>query len=166
MSDNLFTSKAREAELREKLEAAEARIKASQEQEPVAYANARSFNDHSFAVVRGKALQDDVPLFAQPIIPHELAELQRENSDLRTALKVSREEIAQDIVTLANEAIEIRKLLEESKVPEGWSISKLKTCYTLSHGNEVIATLAGPDAEKHATTIAAMLSAQPKEPKQ
>lgn len=38
----------------------------AEDAEPVAWANAKSFNDHSFAVVRGKVWDDDVPLYARP----------------------------------------------------------------------------------------------------
>lgn len=99
----LSASQAREAELREKLKvvtnlhaieqdmriaeeklrrAAEASIKASQEQEPVAYvtdwegSRRLSFHHPKIGAVT-------TPLYKQPPIPPELAELQRENAELK-----------------------------------------------------------------------------------
>lgn len=44
-------------------------------------------------------------------------------------------------------------------VPEGWRIIERANCYQLARGNEIVATLAGPDAEENAAKIAAMLAA-------
>lgn len=48
-----------------------------------------------------------------------------------------------------------------SAIPEGWKLVEKKTCFALLRGNDVIATLAGPDAEENAATIAALLEAAP-----
>lgn len=50
-------------------------------------------------------------------------------------------------------------------IPQGWRIVEKATCYQLCSGNEVIATLAGPDAEENAVIIATALSQQKAEPK-
>ncbi|XAI95230.1 hypothetical protein [Leptolyngbya phage Lbo-JY16] len=47
---------------------------------------------------------------------------------------------------------------ERVSVPEGWSIVEKPTCFALLEGNQVIATLAGPDAEENASIIAALLA--------
>jgi hypothetical protein len=43
-------------------------------------------------------------------------------------------------------------------VPENWRIVEKKTCYALMCGNEVIATMAGTEAQENAATIAKLLS--------
>ncbi|HDS1228123.1 TPA: hypothetical protein QEF71_002287 [Stenotrophomonas maltophilia] len=45
-------------------------------------------------------------------------------------------------------------------MPEGWRLSKKETCYQLSHGNEIIGNLVGPDAEENAAIIARILDGQ------
>ena len=49
----------------------------------------------------------------------------------------------------------------QAAVPEGWRIAEKKNCFVLSHGNNVVASLAGPDAEANAARIATMLAAAP-----
>ena len=44
------------------------------------------------------------------------------------------------------------------QVPQGWKLVEKKTCFVLQNGREVIATLAGPNAESYAATIAALLT--------
>ncbi len=46
------------------------------------------------------------------------------------------------------------------QMPDGWSLSKKTTCYQLSHGNEIIGNLVGPDAEENAAIIARVLDSQ------
>lgn len=45
-------------------------------------------------------------------------------------------------------------------MPEGWRLSKKATCYQLSHGNDIIGNLVGPDAEENAAIIARVLDSQ------
>lgn len=45
-------------------------------------------------------------------------------------------------------------------MPDGWRLSKKTTCYQLSHGNEIIGNLVGPDAEENAAIIARVLDSQ------
>lgn len=45
-------------------------------------------------------------------------------------------------------------------MPDGWRLSKKTTCYQLSHGNEIIGNLVGPDAEANAAIIARVLDSQ------
>lgn len=134
-SDELSAAQAREAELREKLagcsqefericgklDAADAKIKASQEQKPYGWADRK------------------IALYSAPVIPPELAELQRENADIKeecTALRMGRDEAVRELalqkqeIELLNEigdllenydyvgsyADAVRKLLQESKV--------------------------------------------------
>ena len=61
------------------------------------------------------------------------------------------------------EAASIRAALEAKAEPvaEGWKVITRPTCYQLVFGNEIVATLAGPNAEGNAAAIAAMLSAPP-----
>lgn len=49
-------------------------------------------------------------------------------------------------------------------VPEGWRLVEKAACYQLACGNEVVATLAGPNAEENAATLAALLAAAPRPP--
>ena len=42
-------------------------------------------------------------------------------------------------------------------IPEGWRLSKKAPCYQLSHGNDIIGNLVGPDAEENAAIIARVL---------
>jgi len=44
-------------------------------------------------------------------------------------------------------------------VPEGWRLIENKTCYSLTCGGQVIATLAGPAAKENAALIVALLAA-------
>lgn len=46
------------------------------------------------------------------------------------------------------------------EMPEGWRLSKKATCYQLSHGNDIIGNLVGPDAEGNAEIIARVLNSQ------
>ncbi|WP_442256111.1 hypothetical protein ACS0OT_07145 [Stenotrophomonas maltophilia group sp. RY12688] len=46
------------------------------------------------------------------------------------------------------------------EMPDGWRLSKKATCYQLSHGNEIIGNLVGPDAEENAAIIARVLDSQ------
>jgi len=52
-----------------------------------------------------------------------------------------------------------RRERREVALPDGWRIVEKKTCYTLLNGNEVVATLAGPDAHDNAAIIAHALAA-------
>ncbi len=45
-------------------------------------------------------------------------------------------------------------------MPDGWRLSKKATCYQLSHGNDIIGNLVGPDAEENAGIIARVLDSQ------
>lgn len=45
-------------------------------------------------------------------------------------------------------------------MPDGWRLSKKTTCYQLSHGNEIIGNLVGPDAKANAAIIARVLDSQ------
>lgn len=45
-------------------------------------------------------------------------------------------------------------------MPDGWRLSKKTTCYQLSHGNDIIGNLVGPDAEENAAIIARVLDSQ------
>lgn len=47
---------------------------------------------------------------------------------------------------------------ERVSVPEGWRIVEKPTCFALLDGNQVVATLAGPEAEENAAIIAALLA--------
>lgn len=107
-------------ELEQRVEAAEARIKASQEQEPV-------------AIVKSGVIEwlwckqfDHGQLYAQPPILPELAELQRENSSLAALYQqevAKRAEAQHRCGVYAEQLEELRKLLE-SKVPE----AQVKLC--------------------------------------
>lgn len=46
------------------------------------------------------------------------------------------------------------------EMPDGWRLSKKTTCYQLSHGNDIIGNLVGPDAEENAAIIARVLDSQ------
>ena len=46
------------------------------------------------------------------------------------------------------------------QLPDGWRLSKKATCYQLSHGNDIVGNLIGPDAEKNAATIARVLGSK------
>lgn len=46
------------------------------------------------------------------------------------------------------------------EMPEGWRLSKKATCYQLSHGNDIVGNLVGPDAEENAVIIARVLDSQ------
>ncbi|HHA2440142.1 TPA: hypothetical protein ACOECF_000239 [Stenotrophomonas maltophilia] len=46
------------------------------------------------------------------------------------------------------------------ELPEGWGLSKLETCYQLSHGNDIIGNFVGPDAEENAAIIARVIDSQ------
>lgn len=47
---------------------------------------------------------------------------------------------------------------ERVSVPQSWRVVEKPTCFALLDGNQVIATLAGPDAEENAAIIAALLN--------
>lgn len=47
-----------------------------------------------------------------------------------------------------------------AEIPDGWRLSKKATCYQLSHGNDIIGNLVGPDAEENAAIIARVLDSQ------
>lgn len=62
----------------------------------------------------------------------------------------------------------IRRTLQAHTAPpvrHGLRVVEKPTCFALMHGREVVATLAGPDAEVNAARIAAMLAA-PQPPQQ
>lgn len=115
------------AEVRAKLEAAEACIKASQEQEPVGYMTDSGMYkiDGSFWQAVGDVVFKWRKLYAQPPIPPELAELQREIALLRTGDTCARhcegEAFRHEAQRLKRENAELRKQLESSSsaVPEG-----------------------------------------------
>ncbi len=46
------------------------------------------------------------------------------------------------------------------EMPDGWRLSKKATCYQLSHGNDIIGNLVGPDAEENAAIIARFLDSK------
>ncbi|MHC1655458.1 hypothetical protein ACODUN_00235 [Stenotrophomonas riyadhensis] len=46
------------------------------------------------------------------------------------------------------------------EMPDGWRLSKKATCYQLSHGNDIIGNLVGPDAEENAAIIARVLDSK------
>ncbi|KAK6697095.1 hypothetical protein SNK04_013817 [Fusarium graminearum] len=46
------------------------------------------------------------------------------------------------------------------QLPDGWRLSRKATCYQLSHGNDIIGNLVGPDAEENAAIIARVLDSQ------
>ena len=45
-------------------------------------------------------------------------------------------------------------------MPDGWRLSKKSTCYQLSHGNDIVGNLIGPDAEENAAIIARVLDSK------
>lgn len=80
----------------QRAEAAEARIKASQEQEPVAYvlsAEEAARTDGRTPVLYIGALPLGQKLYAAPVIPPDVAELQRENAELTLKLGEKQAEI-------------------------------------------------------------------------
>lgn len=46
------------------------------------------------------------------------------------------------------------------QLPDGWHLSKKATCYQLSHGNDIVGNLVGPDAEENAAIIARVLDSK------
>lgn len=58
----------------------------------------------------------------------------------------------------------IAAALSACPVPAGWKLVQRKTCFALHHGTEVVATLAGPQAEANAAVLAAVLAAAPTAP--
>lgn len=46
------------------------------------------------------------------------------------------------------------------QLPDGWRLSKKSTCYQLSHGNDIVGNLIGPDAEENAGIIARVLDSK------
>lgn len=46
------------------------------------------------------------------------------------------------------------------QLPDGWRLSKKATCYQLSHGNDIVGNLVGPDAEGNAAIIARVLDSK------
>lgn len=110
----LSASQAREKELRGKLKAAEARIKASQEQKPHHWLLKPSASNTHVSLSRrelslngnfNEHWQIEAGYYAQPPIPPELAELQRENAELHKLLESKvLEETLIEIVTQAHMA--------------------------------------------------------------
>lgn len=132
-------------ELRKKLEAAEARIKASQEQEPIYQYWMDA--DHGGWIECTKEHYDSVRECDRQIVyahPPELAELQRENAELR-------------------------KLLE-SNVPEGWQLVPKNATLPMHDAGAQAMRDANASTTYYAANecYKAMLAAapQPKEPKQ
>lgn len=52
------------------------------------------------------------------------------------------------------------KAVDLGEMPDGWRLSKKATCYQLSHGNDIIGNLVGPDAEENAAIIARVLDSK------
>ncbi len=50
--------------------------------------------------------------------------------------------------------------VHQGEMPEGWRLSKKSTCYQLSHGNDIVGNLVGPDAEENAAIIARVLDSK------
>jgi len=50
--------------------------------------------------------------------------------------------------------------MSESRIalPDGWKVVEKATCFALVSGNQVIATLAGPDPEENAALIASAIA--------
>ncbi len=67
--------------------------------------------------------------------------------------KTLAEEFSKEFAELCNQ-----KPSPAVAVPENWRIVEKKTCYALMCGNEVIATMAGTEAQENAATIAKLLS--------
>ncbi len=87
-----------------------------------------------------------------------LADAAREMERLRQQAEQQRQLEAQ----LQGEINDLEaQLASRAGLPDGWKLVEKKTCYALHCGNTVVATLAGPDAEKNAAIIASMLSAAP-----
>lgn len=161
--------------LKQRAEAAEARIKASQGQEPVAtIANIKGLVAElnlggmaDLAMLTGRCIELSVgdKLYKHPPIPPELAELQRENAELREAFEL----VKKLHIKATTECVELRKLLEESKVPE----VLLKRCYDYisATNRDIDFDMDGCLASLHADVYiylwdTGILSPQPKEPKQ
>lgn len=145
----------------EALLAAEARIKESQEQEPFGFLElaGRGAPDFHFKCFRHGQMK---PVYEKPFIQPELAELQRENAELRDA--ITRQMRYNKELAMSNE--ELRKLLE-SKVPEGWQlVPKEPTDDMIDSGYTATEQLQSYAAAK--TVYYAMLNSapQPKEPKE
>lgn len=47
--------------------------------------------------------------------------------------------------------------IDLGQLPDGWSLRTLATCYQLSDGNQVVANLVGPDAERNAQFLAILI---------
>ncbi|MCS4234465.1 hypothetical protein [Stenotrophomonas sp. BIGb0135] len=47
--------------------------------------------------------------------------------------------------------------IDLGSIPDGWSLRTLETCYQLSDGNQVVANLVGPDAERNAQILATLI---------
>lgn len=61
---------------------------------------------------------------------------------------------------LAQHAAPPAQAVDMGAMPDGWRLSKKATCYQLSHGNDIIGNLVGPDAEENAAIIARVLDSQ------
>lgn len=81
LRDCLVHERTRVTELIDRAEAAEAKIKAAEEQEPVAYAKVVSSLEGEYLVLT--TYETNKPLFAKPIPPEDLQELQREVEEVR-----------------------------------------------------------------------------------
>ncbi len=47
--------------------------------------------------------------------------------------------------------------IDLGSIPDGWSLRTLATCYQLSNGNQVVANLVGPDAERNAQILSTLI---------
>lgn len=114
--------------MQQRAEAAEARIKASQEQEPVGHYN------KSGELTLWMGYDSETDIFVAPLIPPDVAELQRENADMKeecTALRMGWDEEIRENAELTRKlaeqqakAIEARNLLQEfSKFLNGVEIA-------------------------------------------
>lgn len=152
-------SQAREAELREKLEAAEARIKASQEQEPFKFCDTATGRVHDYAYdCEGNAKA----IYLEPVIPPELAELQRENAELRKLLEESKvQEGLRNVLIAVFREIEFKEDYNDGNAPG--HAHNTQGIWDDDNGG-----LSGTECAWCTlwNTAKAMLATQPKEPKQ
>jgi len=85
--------------------------------------------------------------------------------ELRSFIDVAHDydldEMAVQALETAIESMELRKQpaqgIDLGSIPDGWSLRTLETCYQLSDGNQVVANLVGPDAERNAQILATLI---------
>lgn len=136
-SDQCAEANERWSKEKQRAEAAEARIKASQEQEPFKFCDTATGRVHDYAYdCEGNAKA----VYLEPVIPPELAELQRENAELR-------------------------KLLE-SKVPECWQLVPATATRAMQEAAAKLQADRYPEPPSFGDFYIAMLSAAPQPPKE